>query len=174
MRATGVMPLDTGLTLDSEGNWSQWGGSAGSWRPLVKWCGPRGSSTATAKSICLPPGHRLRVLCPAVTMSMTSPGYLVEELATGKLFHTADIIQVEDMPDGVALPDCEAGMIHEVDDREEVEQPRKRPGRTEGRSKPSSWNRRWSLQIGGSCNIGGKDAIPGASTSGRGLRRSQE
>ena len=78
---------------------------------------------------------QVRVLCPAVTMSMTSPGYLVEELATGKLFHTADIIQVEDMPDGVALPDCEAGMIHEVDDREEVEQPRKRPGRTRGKVK---------------------------------------
>ena len=78
---------------------------------------------------------QVRVLCPAVTMSMTSPGYFVEELATGKLFHTADIIQVADMPDGVALPDCEAGMIHEVDDREEVEQPRKRPGRTRGKAK---------------------------------------
>ena len=59
----------------------------------------------------------------------------MEELTTGKLFHTADIIQVEDMPEGVALPDREAGMIHEVDDREESQQPRKRPGRTRGKVK---------------------------------------
>ena len=78
---------------------------------------------------------QVRVLCPAVTMSMTSQGYFVEELATGKLFHTADIIQVEDMPEGVALPDREAGVIHEVDDREETQQPRKRPGRTRGKVK---------------------------------------
>eukprot|EP00913_Durusdinium_trenchii_P031096 g29120.t1 len=68
-------------------------------------------------------------------MSMTSPGYFVEELTTGKLFHTADIIQVEDMPEGVELPDREAGLIHEVDVREEVEEPRKRPGRTRGKAK---------------------------------------
>ena len=78
---------------------------------------------------------QVRVLCPAVTMSMTSPGYFVEELTTGKLFHTADIIQVEDMPEGVELPDREAGLIHEVDVREEVEEPRKRPGRTRGKAK---------------------------------------
>ena len=59
----------------------------------------------------------------------------MEELATGKLFYTANIIQVEDMPEGVELPDREAGVIHEVDDREETQQPRKRPGRTRGKVK---------------------------------------
>ena len=63
---------------------------------------------------------------------MTTPGYFVQELSTGKLLHTGDIIQVEDMPEGVELPDREAGVIHEVDDREDVPQPRKRPGRTRG------------------------------------------
>eukprot|EP00913_Durusdinium_trenchii_P013029 g12230.t1 len=51
-----------------------------------------------------------RVLCPAVTMSMTTPGYFVQEISTGKLFHTGDIIQVNETP-------------------EEIELPRKRPGR---------------------------------------------
>lgn len=37
---------------------------------------------------------QVRVLCPAFTMSMTTPGYFVQELSTGKLFHTGDIIQV--------------------------------------------------------------------------------
>ena len=70
-----------------------------------------------------------RVLCPAVTMSMTTPGYLVQEIETGKLFHTGDIIQVGEIPEEAEVPEREAGVIHEVDDREETDQPRKRPGR---------------------------------------------
>ena len=72
---------------------------------------------------------QVRVLCPAVTMSMTTPGYLVQELETGKLFHTGDIVQVGETPEELELPMREAGFIHEVDDREEIDQPRKRPGR---------------------------------------------
>ena len=92
---------------------------------------------------------RVRVLCPAVTMSMTTPGYLVQEIETGKLFHTGDIIQVGEIPDKAEIPVREAGFIHEVDDREDTDQPRKRPGRIrkclkwrpslEGESKAASW-----------------------------------
>ena len=77
----------------------------------------------------------MRVLCPAVTMSMTTPGYFVQELSTGKLFHTGDIIQVGEQLEGIELPEREAGLIHEVEDREENPQPRKRPGRTRGKVK---------------------------------------
>ena len=72
---------------------------------------------------------QVRVLCPAVTMSMTTPGYLAQELETEKLFHTGDIVQVGETPEELELPMREAGFIHEVDDREESDQPRKRPGR---------------------------------------------
>eukprot|EP00913_Durusdinium_trenchii_P004009 g3713.t1 len=72
---------------------------------------------------------QVRVLCPAVTMSMTTPGYLVQEIESGKMFHTGDIIQVGEAPAELEVPEREAGFIHEVDDREEVDQPRKRPGR---------------------------------------------
>ena len=41
---------------------------------------------------------QVRVLCPAVTMSMTTPGYMAQEIETGKLFHTGDIIQVGEIP----------------------------------------------------------------------------
>ena len=58
MRAIGVTPLDIGLTPDSEVNWSRWGGSVDSWRPLGRWSGPKGSSTVIARSTCRQPGHR--------------------------------------------------------------------------------------------------------------------
>ena len=45
------------------------------------------------------------------------------------MFHTGDIIQVGEAPAELEVPEREAGFIHEVDDREEVDQPRKRPGR---------------------------------------------
>ena len=114
---------------------------------------------------------QVRVLCPAVTMSMTSPGYFVEELATGKLFHTADIIQVEDMPEGLELPDREAGEIHEVDDREETQQPGKDTWK--GQTPPVG-DGDGVRRLGGAAAQRSTDAVSGASTAGRGLRGSQE
>ena len=53
----------------------------------------------------------------------------MQELETGKLFHTGDIVQVGEAPEELELPMREAGFTHEVDDREEIDQPQKRPGR---------------------------------------------
>lgn len=73
---------------------------------------------------------QVRVLCPAVTMSLTTSGYLVQEISTGKLFHTGDIIHVKGAPEELELPEREAGFLHEVDEREDSEPPEKRPRRS--------------------------------------------
>ena len=75
---------------------------------------------------------QVRILCPAVTMSLTTPGYFVQELKTGKFFHTGDIVEVAKVPEDLEVPDREAGYLHEVEERESLPQPRKRPGRVRG------------------------------------------
>ena len=78
---------------------------------------------------------QVRVLCPAVTMSLTTPGCFVQEIKTGKFFHSGDIIEVEEVPKEVEVPAREGGFLHEVDEREDQPQPRKRPGRVRGAAK---------------------------------------
>ena len=73
---------------------------------------------------------QVRILCPAVTMSST-PGYFVQELKTGKFFHTGDIVEVAEVPEDLEVPAREAGYLHEVEERESLPQPRKRPGEEE-------------------------------------------
>ena len=58
MRAIGATPQGTGPIPDFEANWSRWGGSGDSWCPSARWFGRRGSSIATDRSTCLPPGRR--------------------------------------------------------------------------------------------------------------------
>ena len=78
---------------------------------------------------------QVRILCPAVTMSLTTPGYFVQELKTGKFFHTGDIVEVAEVPEDLDVPAREAGYLHEVEERESLPQPRKRPGRVRGAAK---------------------------------------
>ena len=77
---------------------------------------------------------QVRVLCPAVTMSMTTPGYFVQELHRQAVPHRRHHPGWRP-PEGIELPEREVGLIHEVEDREENPQPRKRPGRTRGKMK---------------------------------------
>ena len=88
--------------------------------------------TVTGGNTFRPPGREFEYLCPAVTMSFTTPGYFVQEIDSGKLFHTGDIVQVEEAPDRIELPAVEGGYLHEVEEREERAQPWKRPGRVRG------------------------------------------